>query len=218
MGQPTFSFMMRRHTRLKEPIGRLYADLIAGLARASTDVWKFDKSKAPKMGRLGAEDLVAFKGLSRCYSRRLRCQVHFPVREEYMPDCQSSDDGFVLDWQPKTDDYTAFVSEIFGAYVSVFQPYRATLGSAELSVADFEKVRVLNWRYEVGRIYPVDFLSAGLCKSSFGKTPKQCARLIRQSRLLADEYEGGLMVRSSEMLGLSQCDSHNNAVRLALLR
>ncbi len=218
MGQPTFSFVMRRHTRLKEPIGRVYANLIAGLARASTDAWPFDKSKTPKMGRLGDEDLFVFKSLSRSYARRVRCQVHFPVREEYMPDCQSSDDAFILDWQPKTDDYMAFVNEVFPAYVSVFQPYRATLGPDDLNVVDFEKKRVLNWRYEVGRIYPVDFLSAGLCKSSFGKTPKQCARLIRQSRLLADEYEGGLIVRSNEMLGLSQCDSHNIAVRLALLR
>jgi len=133
-----------------------------------------------------------------------------------MPDDQSSDDWFSLDWQASSADYAAFVAAVFSPYITVFRPYRATLGSSDIAVLDFAQVRKRNWRYEVSRVYPVDYISDGLCRSAFGKTPKRCAQLLRTSVESAEVFEEGLLIRHSSMFSLEECDTLATAIRNVL--
>ena len=211
-----YSLMMRSHARLSQPIGRAYATLVRGLARAATEDWSFDPAKAPSVLREGEMDLLVVANLTRCYHRRVRCTANFPVREPDMPDAPVADDWFALEWRPTPHDYAALIQDVLPAYLRAFRPYRATIGPDDLAAIDFDCERTLNGRYEIGRLYPVDYLHDDLCRAAFCRPAAACVQKLREGGIVADAIAGGLLIREPRLLTIKACDDFNKAIRHTL--
>lgn len=208
-------FMMRSRAHLQRPIEEVYSELVNGLEAASTQDWPFDRTKAPKAELDDAEFVEVFT-LTRCYNRRVRSSANFHRRYAGRGDRPMFDDWFHIDWVPKPDNYSAFVAEVFPAYIAAFRPYRASVIPDELISKDFERERKLNGRYQVGRVYPVDFFDADLCRSAFDKPPRECVKLIRRCGVPVELFSGGVMIRTPKTLSERECDQLSLLVRRVL--
>jgi len=179
--------------------------------------WGVSRKIVPEIG--APNEFLTSVNLNNYFGAGTKGRVSYQNRKQDLKDRGKHDDHFVLEFDPAKLDFRSLVQEAFFQFVHAFDAYYAYIGNSKLIDFDFEKLRMTDYRKEVVRIYPVNYISATLCKWSFNLTLAQVEeRCKSHATKVKVEKEGIFIIVSDEMLTPKQSEAIDETYKRLLGR
>jgi hypothetical protein len=190
-------YIFRLNARSTEdvPIAEKHAKLVGGLMSIAGD-WGLEPVEypAPDPGR---ELSAQFQLGKRLRSRGVRGFVNYRFRGGLRED-SACDDYIDLDFNPERVDFGGLIAAL-PKYVAAFEPYFGYVADEEFTFLDFNRSLNANYRISVLRVYPVCYLSRGLCTQALGLSLGEVAsRFGKKARSVIVVENGAIIIGHTE--------------------